>query len=419
MKQNALIIGESLELACALPSMLFRSGFNVEMITINPIFKKSKFITDCEIISDRNLFAKQAGQRNLENYDLIVVTEDTTLKHILESDLTTQQKLKIIPVQKEENLQHIYSKIALSKILSTANVNTPAFEIANCFEEAINYANKLGYPVMIKIDASGGGSGVFECQNDNDFAALKKEIFKQPLLIQKKIIGTELGLPAFYRDGKLVHFSYAKIEKVINNKFGPSSLRNYQQLGTLDEQIFAEMSQLGAAIGANGFVNISCLQSGYDNKRYFIEADMRPDSWVEFTKFIGEDPAQRIAAWFKNQQTLHHPHSINPQYPTKLLLPYFLRMSLLEILFNRYLVWKFIPQDDWDFTWSLIKECVVPKKLKWLCRQIKRSPTTLIRLFVPNKDHRLKIRCYFYDNTKRLANLLPMRRIFAFVRVKN
>jgi len=50
-------------------------------------------------------------------------------------------------------------------------------------------------------------------------------------LVQKKIEGTELDLSGFYREGKLIYFTHSKIEKVSQNKFGPSLLRTYEQIG--------------------------------------------------------------------------------------------------------------------------------------------------------------------------------------------
>lgn len=399
MKKNALIIGEHLELTCALPTLLSRAGFKVDIMTNNPMFKRSRFISNYDLIEDRNLIPLKAVEKNLDNYDFIIISDDLHLKIILESNITLEQKLKLLPIKNEQNLEHIYSKIGLSRVLSKSNVCTPAFEVADGLDAAINAAQNLGYPIMVKANRGGGGDSVFECRNIADFDLIDKGFFDHPLLIQKKIIGTELDLSAFYRDGKLIHFTYSKIEKVIANKFGPSSVRTYYQLGTLDKKIFLEMAHLGKVLGADGFVTISCMQSDEDNKRYFIEADMRPNSWVEFSKFLGDDPAIRIANWFATGQTLVYP-TINKKYPSQMVMPYFLRLSLSEILQNRYNVWKFIPKKDLRLILELIVSQLCSPKQKMIFKKIKRIPLSLIRLIISKKEIRLKIKNYFRISRK-------------------
>lgn len=96
-------------------------------------------------------------------YDWIIVTDDQTLKELLDSDLSLDEKLRVLPVLKQENFSHIYSKIGFSKVLSAAGISTPPFSVARSKDEASRLAHQLGFPVLIKQDSSGGGAGVYEC----------------------------------------------------------------------------------------------------------------------------------------------------------------------------------------------------------------------------------------------------------------
>jgi hypothetical protein len=394
-KLNALLIGEASQTMYGLPSLLFRAGFNVDVITNNPLLKKSRFISGYELVLDLKIIPIKVAERNLDNYDFIIACDDTILKNILYSDIAIKDKLKLLPINSDKNLKHIYSKVGLSKILFEANINTPAFVITSSLSEAIDAAEKLGYPILVKIDSSNGGDGVFECKKRSDFDLISPKIFDSQLLIQKKISGLELDLSALYRDGKLVHFSYCEIKKVIGNKFGPSVLRKYYQLSNIDKQVFIDLSNLGEALGANGFTNISAIKSSDDNKIYFFEADMRPNVWVDFTKFIGDDAAIKIAKWFLHGQILQYPQPINKNYPATKLIPYYLRMSALEILFNRYNVLSFIFKEDDKMIPELVFHLLFYNKLKILLRQIKNSPNTLIKLVLPRKEDRLRVKNYF------------------------
>src|SRR5690606_13214201 len=217
------------------------------------------------------------------------------------------------------------------------------FSIAHNSAEVLASADQIGYSFLVKRDSSGGGSGVFEINTAADARLLNLKIWDKPVLLQRKIPGIELDLSALYFEGKVVHFNYAKVEKVCW-KFGISSVRTYHSLHTVEEQIFHELEDLGQALGAHGFVNIGCVLS--EGRRFYFEADMRPTVWVEFPRFLGEDPALRIQKWFSRKETLSYPVLAPPSHPSQILLPYFLRLKRRDLLFNRYGVWKFIPRDD-------------------------------------------------------------------------
>ena len=387
-KLNALLVAGSFGLLGPLLSIFSRAGFNLDVITIDPFIEKSKFKCRYDMAYDLKSMMEKLREKNPDHYDIIVVSSDDALQHILRSDMSIAQKLKLLPVNSEENFEHIYSKIGLSRVLERSGVATPPFVVAENFPAAVVAAEKLGYPIMVKLDSSGGGNGVFECNNLSALNEMDKKIFLEPVLIQKKINGVELDLSAFYRDGKLVHFGYSEVKKV-EKKFGPSLLRVYKQLCGADEKLFTEMRQLGAALGANGFVNISAMQSD-DGRRYFIEADMRPNVWMEYTKYIGDDPALRIAQWFESMKTLDFPASINHGYPLQLQLPYFHRMAVWEILRNRYGVWKYLPWHDKGLLLGIFGRDVFC--VHQILRAIKRSPTTLIRLILPQKEDRAMVR---------------------------
>ncbi|CAH1201997.1 ATP-grasp domain-containing protein [Candidatus Nitrotoga sp. BS] len=342
---QALLVGENAELMIAVPTLLSRAGFAVDIITNNYIFKKHPAIRNFEFVANSDDIAKVVSEKNKNNYSLIVIGDDGTLKKILDSDLSAEEKIELLPIQTRKNLDHIYSKIGLSRVFQEFGVNTPEFRIANDKSELKRSVETLGYPVFVKVDSSGGGFGVFDCSSNDDVEILLNKLQTYPVLIQKKIQGVELDLSGFYQNSKLIHFSYSRIERA-KSKFGASVLRTYVQIAHLQKNIFDELVCLGEALGANGFVNIACIKSDHDKKLYFIEADMRPTAWVDFSKFFGDDPAVQIKKFFSNGHTLQHPYPISSAYPDKILLPYFSRIKLWELAINRYYVWRYIPNKD-------------------------------------------------------------------------
>ena len=390
---QALLVGENVELMIAVPTLLSRAGFVVDVITNSYIFKKHPAIRDFVFVANPDDIARVAFEKNSNDYSLIVIGDDNTLKKILNSDLSVEEKVKLLPIQTIKNLDHIYSKIGLSKVLQEFGINTPEFRIAKDKSELKKSVESLGYPVLVKVDSSGGGFGVFECSSNDDVAVLLNKLQAYPVLLQKKIQGVELDLSGFYQNGKLIHFSYSKIEKV-SGKFGASALRTYVQLTHLQKDIFDELDLLGKALGANGFVNIACIQSNHDQKRYFIEADMRPNAWVDFSKYFGDDPAVQINNFFSNGNTLRHPYPINPAYPDNILLPYFSRIKLWELAINRYCVWRYIPNNDH----LIIVSYLIIRKIK----------TIAIKEFKPLMPEKywIRLKCAYQKSRNSILNVL-------------
>ncbi len=342
---RALLIGRCHSLAWALPQMLARAGFQIDVITSSPIMKRGRFIRSCETVPTAQSLIPAIQRAMHHHYDWIIITDDITLREIRESEIPSCDKLKLLPVQSLNNFTHLFSKTGLSKVLSDNGVSTPPYHVAHNLSDAMLGANQIGYPLFLKLDSSSGGLGVFECQNSTDLKACESKLSKWPVLIQKKIEGAEKDFSAIFLNGDLVHFSHSKIERVCDNTFGPSVIRTYCTLSNTDAQIAQELAQLGTVLGAHGFVTISCMESG--SQRYYIEADMRPNVWVEFPRFFGEDPATQIKNWFSQKKTLSRGDLLALQNPTsQIIIPYFLRLKWFELLFNRFNVWKFIPRDD-------------------------------------------------------------------------
>ncbi len=353
-KLKSLLIGSHPHLAQALPFLLFRAGFEIDAVTAGTFVNYGGLISRHTVVAGEKDLPKKLDEIDLDAYDLIVPFDDQALQNIRDSNLPLKKKLKLLPVLNEKDFQHLGSKIALSEILNQAQITTPPFLEALGLEQVIAAAEKLTFPVMVKVDFSGGGGGVFECKNQSDIAEIDIKHFALPLLVQKKIAGCELDLTAFYQNSQLLHFGYSWFEKVVS-KFGPSSLRTYEQLGnSCDEKLFLTMQQLGKVLGADGFVKISAIKCEQDGELYFIEADMRPNIWIDFTKFIGDDLALKIANWFEKKAVLQFPISINSKFPTKLKMAHFLRTALLDILFNRYNVLGLMSVEDFRRFWCAI-----------------------------------------------------------------
>lgn len=271
-----------------------------------------------------------------DQYKLIVACGDQTLRLIKDSNLKLAEKVKILPITDSKHINHLCSKIELSKTLTANNILTPEYRTCDNLEDLPQIISELGYPLILKIDYSGGGYGCFELNTEKDIKKIPANFKNQRLLVQKIINGRLIDASAFYQNKKLVHFSYSESLKTKNNKFGVSVLRKYHQLCSIDKSLFDDLKLLGEALGANGFVNIGIIECNHGGSRYFFEADMRPNAWVNYPHYIGDDTASRIQKYFKSNALCDHPYRLNNAFPITKLLPFPPRLHLLDLLLNRY-----------------------------------------------------------------------------------
>ena len=89
---QALLVGENVELMIAVPTLLSRAGFVVDVITNSYIFKKHPAIRDFVFVANPDDIARVAFEKNSNDYSLIVIGDDNTLKKILNSDLSVEEK---------------------------------------------------------------------------------------------------------------------------------------------------------------------------------------------------------------------------------------------------------------------------------------------------------------------------------------
>ncbi|PTR17669.1 ATP-grasp domain-containing protein [Nitrosospira sp. Nsp2] len=365
-KLEALLIGGYWpELMAVTLGLLIRAGFTVDVICNNTAFRRSSAIRDYVLVKKRDLLARTAAEKIRKDYSLVVIGDDATLGVILNSDLTHEQKLRLLPILSDKNFGHIFSKIGLSLALEENGISTPEYRIARNEGELAAGAETLGYPILVKLDSSAGGVGIFECLDKADVEDLRKTLKLYPVLVQRKVKGVEVSLEAFYRHGELVHFAYSIPEKS-KYRFGPTSVRSYQQIASLEPQVSDELRRVGKALGSHGFTSVGCIHAEHDKKRYYFEADMRPNLWIDQPRYLGEDWAKIIQRHFAEGAAGRHAGSFDISYPNRVLIPHYLRLTWAELIFNRYGVWKYLPE---NFLYVLIHYRILTWA-RWAVRKV-------------------------------------------------
>lgn len=345
---EALIVGSSSDILWGLPNLLSRAGFAVDVISTARVLRSSKFIRtayDPESVEAMMRLAHRVISVRSRPYDWIIPGEDATLKALSELEWPPGKKAGFPSGVVDDKPSHIYSKIGLSQVLSNAGIQTPPFCVVSTCGDALVAAREIGYPVLLKVDVSFGGLGVRECRDDADILRQTDLFNGQSLLLQKRISGQQICLDGTFIRHTLVHFSYSLPLRSAEH-FGPSIVRRYYPLPLLEEKVFDEMRMLGETLGADGFANIACIDAEDGSGRYYFEADLRPNVWVNYSRYFGEDPAERIRKGFSSRAPLTKEGAGSPAGCSPVTIPYFLRLRCWELLVNRYQVWKFVPFVD-------------------------------------------------------------------------
>jgi hypothetical protein len=347
---QALLFGKDRRLMQSIPGMLVRAGFEVDVIASRPLpiwpskSVRLHYVPAASALLPAVLAAIQ------KPYDLVIPADDPTIGLIVGAAIPDALKLKLLPVCGVEHFSHLYSKIGLAQALHAHRITSPAYRVAHHPDDLPDCGRALGYPLLVKVDASGAGEGVYECRTEDELKHLGATPISFPVLVQEMIEGQLLDVSGFYQAGQLVHFGYATIQATVSGPFSPSSRRRYRQLSEVPAEVFDELQAIGHALGLNGFANLACLLSQRDGKRYYFEADTRPIIWSDYTKYIGNDLALAIRNYFQSGTTLHHPVTRNTDYPATMHMVCPQRMPVHQLLLNRHQSWKWFCREGLGFT---------------------------------------------------------------------
>ncbi len=276
---------------------------------------------------------------------LVVPCDDDLVRQVRDAAIDDATKCRLLPITGPEHLGHVGSKVGLARALAKAGVAAPRFAVVEATAALVPACDELGYPLVVKVDESGGGQGVFPCGSRAEAETLAAQSLRLPLLVQELIDGDLFDLSGFFRGGRPVHFVHNEYLKTVGSRFGVSILRRYTRLSAVVREVFEDLGHFGEALGLDGFVNVSALRQRGGGRLLFIEADLRPNVWVEASRLFGDDPAPAIRTAIEEGRVLAWPPPRERGPPT-IDLAYPFRMGAFELLTNRHGVWQTLGEHD-------------------------------------------------------------------------
>ncbi len=279
-----------------LPVLLSQGGFEVD-IYAEPgswVLKNSFYKRHIPAAADPDIFVDELMAMVAaapDAYDWIIPGDDIVIRMLNERITDEATFYRFMPLVNIDHRSILGTKSGLSQLCSRYNITTPGYAVYSDGMSIADIATAVPFPMMVKEDMSEGGYGVYICHNESELGQTINSIQnRRNLVFQQYIKGPEINTEVLFHKGQLMVYSYSERLDCFG-QFGVSTSRIYYNNPAME----AELSHIGKTLGLSGFGNVVFMLNERDNKHYLIEVDMRPNSWMFYGQYTGNDFAKAIA----------------------------------------------------------------------------------------------------------------------------
>ncbi len=299
--------------------------------------------------------------------DLVVPCDDTTLRLLNENLEKFSLPQSVLPLSSLAHRNIIGSKIGLAEALLETDILQPDFLVLSVKEKIEKDSFGLSFPVLIKLDESSGGKGVYYAGSFEELEKKVNDLKKNhaSMLLQEYIQGDNIAVECLFREGKLLTFSYSKVIETVGGEFGVSTKRLYLNLPCIEETLL----EIGEKMFLHGFASMTFIKEDKTEKHFLVEIDTRPQAWFRIAKKAGVDFVLPLKHFFNT-----HEVGMEKMFTKEPVTLFHFRRSFFEALRNRKISeilswvlgregrWSSIPFYDpklllWTFA-SILKLCL-------------------------------------------------------------
>lgn len=185
------------------------------------------------------------------------------------------------------------------KILEECSIPRPAGKTVFTIEEALEVANELGYPVLIRPSYVLGGQGMQIAINDDDIrefmTIVNRTVQEHPVLVDKYLVGKEIEVDAVC-DGEdiIIPGIMEHIERAGIHSGDSISVYPAQSLSSKLKKVIEEYTRrLARSLHVRGLINIQFIVS--NDEVYVIEVNPRSSRTVPYISKVTGIPIVKLA----------------------------------------------------------------------------------------------------------------------------
>lgn len=198
-----------------------------------------------------------------------------------------------------DNVDAAEDRERFDKILERCGIDRPKGSTVFKVEDAIEVANRLGYPVLVRPSYVLGGAGMEIALNDGDLKKFMNIIHRQyqehPILIDKYLAGKEVEVDAICDDfGVLIPGIMEHVERAGVHSGDSISVYPTQKIKAEIKDVIVDYTQrLAKALHVKGLINIQFIV--YEDEVYVIEVNPRSSRTIPYISKVTDFPVVDIA----------------------------------------------------------------------------------------------------------------------------
>ena len=185
------------------------------------------------------------------------------------------------------------------EVLEKCEIDRPRGATVFTVDEALEVANRLGYPVLVRPSYVLGGAGMEIALNDGDIKKFMKIINRQfqehPILIDKYLSGKEVEVDAVCdENGVLIPGVMEHVERAGVHSGDSISVYPPQKIKPEIKAVICDYTQrLAKALHVIGLINIQFIV--YEDEVYVIEVNPRSSRTIPYISKVTDIPVVDVA----------------------------------------------------------------------------------------------------------------------------
>ena len=198
-----------------------------------------------------------------------------------------------------DNVDAAEDRERFDEILQRCKIDRPRGSTVFTTKEALEVANRLGYPVLVRPSYVLGGAGMEIALNDGDIKKFMEIINRQyqehPILIDKYLSGKEVEVDAICDEhGVLIPGIMEHVERAGVHSGDSISVYPPQKIKQEIKDVIVDYTQrLAKALHVIGLINIQFIV--YEDQVYVIEVNPRSSRTIPYISKVTDIPVVDVA----------------------------------------------------------------------------------------------------------------------------